>query len=175
MSQKCEKYPIDIDALKLASHQQPVISDDYILSASHILQSVAAYLCMERMVSLRHQELPVQIDQYIQAHFTEDIDAVSIASHFHIGKTKIYEIAKESYGVGIAEYIRRLRIEKAKELLTTYPEMPISDIASKCGFTDYNYFITVFRHLVGVPPKTFLKRESRGTSDWGRFSVTKSK
>ena len=47
---------------------------------------------MDRMVSMHQQELPVQIDEYIQSHYTERIDAVSIAQHFHIGKTKIYEI-----------------------------------------------------------------------------------
>ena len=55
------------------------------------MKAVASYLCMDRMVSMHQQELPVQIDEYIQSHYTERIDAVSIAQHFHIGKTKIYE------------------------------------------------------------------------------------
>lgn len=55
------------------------------------MKAVASFLCMEQMVSLRQQELPVQIDEYIQKHYTEKIDAVSIAQHFDIGKTKIYE------------------------------------------------------------------------------------
>lgn len=113
---------------------------------------------MERMVSLRQQELPVQIDNYIYTHFTEDIDAVKIAKEFQIGKTKLYEIVKESYGMGIAEYIRKLRIEKAKLLLKEQPDLSLAEISAQCGFSDYNYFITVFKREVGVPPRSYGKK-----------------
>jgi YesN/AraC family two-component response regulator len=108
------------------------------------------------MVSLRHQELPVQVDDYISGHFTESIDAISICMKFDIGKTQLYEIAKQNYGIGIAEHIRNLRIEKAKKLLEE-SEFPMSEIASQCGYKDYNYFITVFKRVVGIPPKKYAK------------------
>lgn len=63
----------------------------------------------------------------------------------------------QSYGVGIAEHIRNLRIEKAKRLLTE-SRLPLAEIAAQCGFKDYNNFITVFRKNVGVPPKKYLKQ-----------------
>lgn len=157
ISKNCGKYSLDMNELKNACMESPVISTDFISSSSHIMQAVASYLCMERMVTLRQQELPVQIDKYIQEHFTENIEAVSIASHFGIGKTRLYEIAKESYGIGIAEYIRNLRIEKSKQLLTERPELPLAEIASLCGFPDYNYFITTFRKKVGMPPKSYQR------------------
>lgn len=69
------------------------------------------------LATLRHENLPVQIDCFIQKHLTEDLDVKDICDHFQIEKTHLYEIAKESYGIGIAEFIRNQRIEKAKELL----------------------------------------------------------
>mgnify|MGYP004682664697 FL=1 len=156
----CRNYPVNLLALKKAARKQPLISDDYITSASHIMQAVASYLCMERMVALKQQELPVQIDAYIQEHFTEDIDAVSIAKHFQIGKTKIYEIAKQNYGIGIAEQIRKLRIGKARMLLKEHPELSLAQVASECGFDDYNYFITVFKRMVGIPPRAYALAQS---------------
>lgn len=151
----CASYHLDTDALKSAVFERPLISETYISSASHILQAVASYLCLERMVSLRQKDLPVQIDEYISEHFTEDIDVNHICEKFKIGKTSLYEIAKQNYGIGIAEHIRNLRIEKAKALLLEHPEMHISEIASECGFGDYNYFITVFKRVAGQPPKQF--------------------
>ncbi len=155
----CQDYHIDMDSLQEACRKLPVITEDYIASASHILQAVASYLCLERMVYLRHQELPVQIDEYISEHFTEQIDAISICRKFYIGKTQLYEIAKQSYGIGIAEHIRNLRIEKSKRLLEE-SELPLSEIASQCGFKDYNYFITVFKRMVGIPPMKYAKYSS---------------
>lgn len=151
----CSSYHLDQTALKKAVFERPIISENYIVSASHILQAVASFLCMERMITLRQKDLPVQIDEYIMAHYTEDIDVNSICGHFQIGKTNLYEIANQNYGVGIAEHIRNLRIEKAKALLTEQPDMCIREVAFACGFGDYNYFITVFKRSVGLPPKQF--------------------
>lgn len=156
----CKSYQIDMDALKEACYKQPIINKDFIESASHILQAVASYLCMERMVSLHQQELPVQIDEYISLHFTEDIDATMLCQEFQIGKTHLYEIMKQNYGVGLAEHIRNLRIKKAKDLLVSHPKMSLADIAFSCGFKDYNYFIAVFKRVVGVPPKKYFKSQS---------------
>lgn len=153
----CQSYQIDKEKLKEACFNQPIISHDYIESASHILQAVAYYLCMERMVSLHQQELPVQIDQYISAHFTEKISAALLCKEFQIGKTHLYEIARQNYDVGIAEHIRNLRIEKAKDLLLHCPELSLREISSQCGFKDYNYFITVFRQTTGVSPKRYIQ------------------
>ncbi len=155
----CENYYIDMEALKSSGMRQPIITQDYISSASHIMQAVAAYLCMDRMVSLHRQALPAQIDEYIQAHFTEHLDAMQLARYFGIGKTQLYEIARQSYGVGIATHIRNLRIEKAKRLLSEQPSLSLAEISSECGFHDYNYFITVFKRVVGVPPKTYANRK----------------
>ena len=118
-----------MDALKAACRELPLISKDFITSASHIMQAVASYLCLERMVILRQKDLPVQIDEYLSAHFTDEIDTSFLREYFGIGKTTLYEISKQNYGVGIAEHIRFLRIEKAKTLLTEYPQMRISEIA----------------------------------------------
>ena len=154
IEEKCKNYAIDMSVLKQNCFSMPLHSENYIASASHILEAVASYLCLERMAYLRHQELPVQIDDFIQSHYVENINAIDIAQQFNIGKTQLYEIAQRNYGMGIAEYIRNLKIEKAKRLLEE-TKLPLAEIASLCGFKDYNYFITVFKRVVGVPPKKY--------------------
>lgn len=57
--------------------------------------------------------------------------------------------------MGIAEVIRLRRIEKAKSPLLQSPEFNLSEVASLCGFHDYNYFITVFKKITGTSPKQF--------------------
>ena len=157
IQKRCKDYQVDKNALKAACFERPLIPADYIQAASHILQAVASYLCLERMAILGQKELPAQIDDYLSRHYTEEIDAESICEHFRIGRTTLYEIARQNYGVGIASHIRNLRIEKAKTLLISESQMNISEIASACGFDDYNYFITVFKRIVGVPPKQYRR------------------
>lgn len=151
----CNGYQIDLDALKKACYDRPIISENYITSASHILEAVASYVCMEHMAVLKHKTLAVQIDEYITNHFSEEIDVPSICKHFQIGKTYLYRIAKQCYNTGVAEHIRNLRIEKAKQLLSSQPKMQIGEIAVECGFSDYNYFITVFKRVTGMSPKAY--------------------
>lgn len=164
ISKKCIGYDVDPGTLKTACMQQPLISEEYILSASNIMSAIAIYLCMERMITLRNEDLPVQIDSYIQEHLTEDIDAKAICEVFQIGKTRLYEIARESYGMGIAQLIRSLRIEKAKSLLQDHTGLTISEVASLCGFHDYNYFITVFKRVAGMTPGQFAAVPSSANS-----------
>lgn len=155
----CSKYNLDETILQNYVKELPLIEKDYILSASHILQSVAYYLCMDRMITLRQQSLIINIDEYISEHFTEDINIPFLCEHFNIGKTSLCEISRQSYGCGIAEHIRKLRIDYAKKLLTDHQELNIGEIAEQSGFCDYNYFITVFKKLTGTSPGNFRKNQ----------------
>lgn len=153
----CKKYSLNEDVLTSYICGLDLTGRDKILSASHILAAVASYLCIDQMITLRRQELPVQLDAYIAEHLADDLDAQTICGHFHIGRTKLYEISRRNYGTGIAEHIRRMRVEKAKELLRESEEYSINEIADLCGFCNYNYFITVFRKETGTAPGSFRK------------------
>ena len=151
----CSNFQIDMTKLKSAVYQKPLTSKDYIQAASHISEAIVAYLCMERLIDLQKEPLPVRIEQYIKTHFTEKLDAAGICEHFYIGRSQLYDISKQNFKMPIAKYIRHLRIEKAKQLLE-HSDLSLAEIASECGFEDYNYFITVFRQLVGIPPKKYV-------------------
>lgn len=153
----CKTYQVEEYDLKTAVWQQTLISEDYIASASHILQAVSAFLYHDRLVELREQELPVRIDEYIATHYTETLDAQTLCKVFGIGKTQLYKICRQNYGTGVAEHIRTLRIEKAKALLEKDQKRSIADISAECGFDDYNYFITVFKRETGTTPAKYRK------------------
>ena len=151
----CKRYDIDKDKLYQCCLEQRTIEEDYIDSSASILQAVASYLCLERMVILKRKGLAVQVDEYISRHYLEDLDVETLCQHFNIGKTTLYKLAKENYGIGITDHIRNLKIEKAKKLLSEDSEMRVSEISIKCGFSDYNYFITLFKKKVGMPPQKY--------------------
>ncbi len=52
--------------------------------------------------------------------------------------------------MGIASYIKKLRLEKAKELLTQ-TDLTVSQVAMEAGFSDYNYFCRIFKKETGLP------------------------
>jgi len=153
----CQGLPVDTAALESACQNLPLISYDYVRSATQILRSVASYLILERMATLQEGKLAVQLDAYLSRNFTKEFTAQDLCAEFGIGKTQMYRLAKELYGHGIAQHIRNLRMEQAKSMLLDRNGMSISEIASKCGYTDYNYFISVFSREVGCSPGIFRK------------------
>ena len=151
-------YGLDQNALEHACLELPLLSNAYILSAAHILDAVASFLVMQRMAVLKQDSIEMQLDQYLTANFTRSISASALCKQFGIGKTTLYKIVRKSYGCGLAEHIRSLRIEKAKLLLAEHPELSIAEIADTCGYSDYNYFIAIFSRIVGTPPRQYQKQ-----------------
>lgn len=153
----CAKYKINIADLLYACDDQSMLSKEYILSASRIMETISTYLCYKNIVLLRQQELPIQIDAFINTHLAEKLTIKNICDYFQIGKTQLCEIAKCSYGRGLASHIRNLRIKHAKKLLLENPDIQIFEIASLCGFDDYNYFINLFKRLTNMTPKQYQR------------------
>lgn len=151
----CAGYDLDAEALDDYISELHETSEAFILSAANILEAVASFLCLDRMILLKQQAVQFQVDEYISAHFTEDIDVDTLCRRFGIGRTALYEFAKQNYGMGVARHIRALRIAHARKLLVERPDMNISEVAEACGFKDYNYFITVFGRMVGLAPRQY--------------------
>lgn len=153
----CEDLHVDLSQLEEEIMAAQPIGEEYVRSAAKILHAVASYLIMERMATLKEDELAVRLDSFISSHYTEQLTARDICEELSIGKTQLYKLSRQLYGCGIAEHIRDLRIESAKELLRSYRDMPLAEIASRCGYSDYNYFIYVFSKEEGCPPAEWRK------------------
>ncbi len=155
---RCQSYGVDEERLKEAVFAADIIEKSYIRSATRILHAVASYLIMEHMATLKEDLVAVRLDSYLNAYYTEKLNAAMIADYLMIGKTRLYELSRQLYGCGVADKVRALRMEKAKELLSENKDLPLAEVADRCGFTDYNYFITVFSREVGISPTAFRKR-----------------
>lgn len=158
IEKRCEAYHVNERMLKEAIFKADIIEEAYIRSAAQILHAVASYLILERMATLKEDLLAVRLDAYLSAHYTEKLNAIGISEHLGIGKTQLYELSQQLYGCGIAEKIRNLRMEKAKALLRETKDLALSEIAARCGYGDYNYFITVFSRETGCAPGAYRKK-----------------
>lgn len=153
----CKKYFEDPRRIDTALSEMPLISYDYILSAARVLNMTASYLVMERMATLREDSVSSKLDAYLKDHFTEPITAEAICESLKIGRSKLFKLSKERYGSGIQQQIRKLRMDKARELLTDRADMSITEIATECGYGDYNYFISVFSGYYGISPDRYRR------------------
>lgn len=94
---------------------------------------------------------------YIQSNFQQDISLETIADTFWIHKVYLAKIFKQETGRSVNEYIRNVRIEKAKELLLN-EHIKINDIVTACGFNNPQTFYTLFKKYVGMKPGEYREQ-----------------
>ena len=97
-----------------------------------------------------------EIITFIHENYSEDIELRSIATRFNVNKYHFCHIFKDFTGKTFKEYLNKVRIDKAEELLAN-TDIAISEIAFLIGFNDSNYFSRKFRQLKGKTPREVRK------------------
>lgn len=99
-----------------------------------------------------------KVVDYINLHFRESLNAQTMASLVGLSKNYFSSQFKKELGVSFVEYLNRVRIFQAKSLLknTSYMTYEIAEIV---GYSNYNYFSTVFKHVTGYAPSDYRRTE----------------
>lgn len=84
----------------------------------------------------------------------EDWTLDSLLKIAHMSSSNLMRVFRKATGQTPIEYLIRLRIQKAMELLQN-TDMTITEIAMEVGFNDSNYFTRQFRKIVGESPRQF--------------------
>lgn len=95
---------------------------------------------------------------YIEANYTRNISLEDVSREVNISTYYLSRIFKEAMGKNFIDYLTDLRIEKAKELLST-TSYSMKEICMMSGYSDPNYFSKTFKKNVGVTPTEY--REDR--------------
>ncbi len=124
------------------------------------------YMYQLLILILRYREKPRQINlnqiqrlvqnaaKYINENYSQELTLEIMAKKYSINAEHFSRTFKKTTGVGFCEYLNIARITAAQDLLAT-TTMQISDIATKCGYSDSAYFIQVFKKIHGMTPKKY--------------------
>lgn len=97
-----------------------------------------------------------EIISYIDFHYTEDLNLNFFAKMFNISKTYLSNLFRKETGSTLTEFIHQVRMRKAITLINS-SALPITAIATACGYNDINYFIRIFKRTYGLSPKQYQK------------------
>jgi len=142
----------------------PIKTNEEIQAAAKIMEACTLYALLNQTIALKSLNFTQELRYYLTQHISEALDSQSVASALKISRSKLYQQCQQYLGMGIAEYLRKLRIEKAQSLLRA-TSLPISEISGRVGFTDYNYFRRVFHKETGISAKTYRNSMIRNKSD----------
>ena len=100
-----------------------------------------------------------QIMKYMEENYQEKISLEQIAANMYLSSFYIAKIFKSETGDTPINYLIRLRMEKAKEILEISPEEPIKEVAAAVGYSDAYHFSKLFKKHYGISP-LYYKKES---------------
>ncbi len=135
----------------------PIKSDDEIHAAAKIMEACTLYALLNQTIAMRRRNFADELRDYLTARLSENNDAQSVADGLGVSRSKLYQHCQQYLGMGIAEYLKKLRIDKAQQLIRT-TDLTISEISSRVGFSDYNYFRRVFKAETGISAKTYRQQ-----------------
>lgn len=135
----------------------PEVGQTQLQGLLSIMNIIIRSFWVDGLIYSKRNLLSVKIEGFITEKLSENIYVEDICREFFISKNSLYRLFKEEFGVTVNEFILQKRLAKAKELLEKNRELTITEVAALCGFSDYNYFIRVFKKAVGTTPLKFKK------------------
>ena len=94
--------------------------------------------------------------RYIHTHLRYELSVERLAGMEFLGVSRYREVFRSITGVSPNEYITRLRIERAKDLLSQN-NSSVSAVAEAVGYTNRHYFQRLFKSCTGVTPGEYRK------------------
>lgn len=120
--------------------------------ANGLVQKRMLQTCEEVKYAVR------KTDEYIRAHYAEDISLADLARHVCLSSPYLSRIYKRETGMNTIEKIKEVRIKEAVRLLET-TNMKIQDVAVAVGYNSSRYFNSVFRSIMGIKPSEYREEK----------------
>jgi AraC-like DNA-binding protein len=95
---------------------------------------------------------------YIDCHVADAISLEKLASRCYVTPGHFRRLFREGTGLTPLEYINKLRIGLAQQLLLN-PDLGIAEIGAQVGLPEANYFARLFKSLVGCSPSAYRKKQ----------------
>jgi two-component system response regulator YesN len=117
---------------------------------------LTAAVQMEKLIRARGRLDLDAIVRYVKENACKGITLEETAARFFVTKEYLSKIFKTHTGDNFSDFVMRLRMEKAKELLCSL-RMPVKEVGELTGFLDPAHFYKAFKRFYGVTPGEMAK------------------
>lgn len=150
---------VDLRQLEEAYFHSHVINAEQYKAMVRLLTIFAKHLsmvCNQILIQQQNAEPPkiTKAKEYINERQAEDISLTEVARAVNTSSFYFCKMFKKSTGINFTDYVARVRIEKAKNLLLN-PNLRVSEVAYEVGFQSLTHFNRVFRKQCGISPTEY--------------------
>lgn len=104
------------------------------------------------------KQLALNVKEYVTENYSDEgLGVTSIAENFGIHLVQLSKVFKEQTGEGLADYITKVRLKKAKELLKDYSN--IEQVSKAVGYSNIRTFMRAFKKIEGITPGKYKEIE----------------
>lgn len=107
---------------------------------------------------------------WLDARFADaQLNVAALCARLKLHRATLHRVFTRSYGVPPVQYLARLRLRLALELLADTP-LPVADVAVRCGLPDLSYFSKLISRHTGFSPRAYRQNHTRthGADTGGR-------
>lgn len=101
-------------------------------------------------------ELINRVIIHLQQNYSSEVSLEDLGRLVNLHPRYLCTLFRQVSGKTVSEFLREIRIEKAKRLLA-YTSLSITEIAMETGFSNSQYFSRTFSQSEGMDPRTFRK------------------
>ena len=108
--------------------------------------------------SREHIDDPIhKVQQWLDHVYREKISVRAMAKHSGLNERTFLRRFRKATGEAPLEYLQKMRIEKAKQLLVG-SDQTLEEITTAVGYVDLSSFRRLFQQVVGISPTTYRQR-----------------
>lgn len=99
-----------------------------------------------------------EIKEYINNYYYTEINLNDLSNRYYLNPNYLSQLFKNEVGENFVEYLTKIRVERAKELLLN-TDLKSYKIAEMVGYTNHRYFSNVFCKYIGTTPTKFREQK----------------
>ncbi|GAB1622125.1 helix-turn-helix domain-containing protein [Agarivorans albus] len=99
----------------------------------------------------------IKVQHFIQSHYQQNINVALLCEQCFLTERTLLRRFVKATGLKPIQYLQKLRVQKACELLETSPQSTEA-IAQQVGYEDAGAFRKVFIKIIGLSPRDFRRR-----------------
>jgi len=103
------------------------------------------------------EEFLEQVNKFILTYISDDtFNRDVLARVMKTSESSLYKKLQSLTGKSVSVYIRDFRMQEARRIVESEPDIRVSDLAYRVGFNNPKYFATCFKKTFGVQPREYI-------------------
>lgn len=120
----------------------------------NLINNLLDYLIQKK--DTKNSRIVLKAQNYLEKNYMNKLTLLDVSQHIQLSEGYFSKLFTQETGESFKQYLTRIRITKAKELLA-HTNMKIYEICEQIGYENVEHFSRVFKKEIGISPLQYKK------------------